>query len=434
MHPRVAAEELLTGLPDEGRPLLAEMGLPTWADALMVVPDAALVGVQDADTALARLRDHLADRVPRAAFAITRALLVRRQGALGAEHPDTLVELGVLGELASRGGDRPRAGEWLDRAFQGLRAAVGGRDLRLAIVAGHRGAHLVRSKRHAEAEEMFALAYRVREAVAPASLGRVAAQLGEVRLLQDKGADAVGPLEVAYSHYRELYGPADKRTAVRGKVLARLCVVLGEADRAAPVLRDLHAAAVAGDDGELAAWAAFELGMALFRGSRAEEGQRLVEEALRRTRELGDPHPELPARLEAWSELMLARGRPDECDGLLLEALEADRRLHGEVSAEVARRYVQLARFYRALGRHTDALGWLDPGASLMRSVHGDADRRTRSAVDLLLEVLLEEAAAARGRRDKGLALDLVARALAIGEPVLGPTHATVARARRLRT
>lgn len=431
MDARVQAAQILErALGSRGREVLAEAGLGSdWSVLTAAVPPAHLQ-TSSPTRLLQRVRDSVATRGQvRAAVVLTQEVLAQCTRDRGAEHPDTLVELAVMGALASRAGQLDRAAVWLDQALRGIRSRVESDDGRLAAVAGHRGAHLVRVGHLAEAESMFKLALRVRRGGSTAAAGRMAAQLAEVKLRQNQVAEALPYLQEAWTAYKGLYGAHDKRTLHRARALATVSVKLGELESAIPVLRDLLAEATRTSDPEGKAFASFELGMALHRSARTrEEGFRLVEAAVRFTREAGNPHPDLPRRITAWSELAARRGRAAEAEGLLQEALEAERRLFGDASAEVGARYVQLARFYRDLGRHQEALGWIDPGVSLLRSTMGDDHSATKRGCQLLLEILFEEANAARGRRDRELARELIERARSVGEAVLGPDHTDVRR------
>ena len=162
---------------------------------------------------------------------------------------------------------------------------------------------------------------------------------------------------------------------------------------------------------------------------------RAVEASLRWTREQervgGVVHPALPDRLAEWAQIQVARRRADEAEGLLLEAADVERRLSGEGSLAVAVRYLELGRFMMRLGRMDEALGWVDPAASLHRTHLGDAHAATRAAVEVQLELLVERAH--RAGRDKELAKELLDAALSVAGPVLGYVHPKVRAARDRR-
>ena len=126
---------------DQGHQLLHEAQLGTsWAEALSFVPP-EVIAVADGQDGLALLqvlrdfygaRNHLT-----AAMALTRFLLNFRRNSVGDEDPDTLLEVGVLGWLAGRGGRQDEAIALLERALEGLEQLRLGEDLRIALCAGH---------------------------------------------------------------------------------------------------------------------------------------------------------------------------------------------------------------------------------------------------------------------------------------------------------
>ncbi len=427
--------DLLEGaFADRGAAVCAETGLGgSWPEVLATAPAGLLSGVTDAEAALERLRDGWATSALRPAFAVAKALVVVRGRRLGADAPDVLVDLAALGEIAGRAGLRAQADAALDRAWAVSRSSLGGNDLRVAVIAGHRASHRYRNGDLAEADAMLEAALRIRRAVAPGSVGPTVARLAEVRMAAGRPGDALPLLEEAWRGYRAALGPDDPRCRQRARTLAATAIAQGQPGRAVDALRDLLASARAADHADEVMGFAFELGIALVRLGRMEEGQRLADEALRLTRAVRPgPHPELPRRLNAWVEITLRRGRREEAEGLLLEALEAEKRLHGPTSFEVAVRYVQIAQFCREQGRHAEALGWLEPGATLVRAAAGDSSPATRHAVGLLVDVLAEEAVAANGRRDRVLAEQLAERALSVGSPVLGADAPAVRKLREL--
>lgn len=423
-----AARRIAALFGDGGATLLAEGNLDGgWAGALARVPDAAfllpptppeLVG----ERLLTQIRDHWsATGELRAAVAATRGIVKVRTRRLGDAHPDTLVEVGALGALADRAGRTEDARAMLESAHQALRAAVGGRDLRLAVVAGHLGVHYLRVERFQDAEAAFTQAYRIRREVAPDSTGLVAAQLAEMYLRSERAELAVPLLQEAHAQMRARFGPTHPRTVSRARALAGVLHQLGKHLEAEPVLRDLYQHAVEQGDPARHAEAAFDLGMGLRRVGLTEESYRHVEEAVALTRRL-DRDPALPERLTAWARLTLERGRADEAEGLFREALEAETRLHGPTSVEVAVRYAELGRFVGERGRHAEAMGWLDPGARLLKQHLGAEHPVTRLAAENLVELLLIQARAALGYGDRGQARELK-RTAEEWAPLLGGRH-----------
>jgi tetratricopeptide (TPR) repeat protein len=67
------------------------------------------------------------------------------------------------------------------------------------------------------------------------------------------------------------------------------------------------------------------------------------------------------------ARVMASRGRADEAERLLIEAMEVDRRAHGPASVEVAQRQAAIGRFVLRQGRVEDALGWLETAVGVLR-------------------------------------------------------------------
>jgi tetratricopeptide (TPR) repeat protein len=429
-----AARRIAALFPDEGATVLSEADLPrTWELALAAVPAEWLEVPEDLDAdaqgeqLLVHVREHFSQQNQlRPALAITRGLARRRVARLGEEHPDALVELGALGALADRVGKLAEAEPLLVKAYEGLRSTAGGRDLRLAVVAQNLAWHWLRASQAMKAEQCLEQAFRIRRDVAPETTGPVAAQIGELLVRRQKHAEAVPYLQEAWERYRDQYGENDTRSVARARTLAAILVGLDRDTEAIPVLRVVLAAATREGDLEKRASIAFQLGSALENVGQREESMRLVEEAVRWTREAGDPHPELATRLSALSRMALRRGRPTEAEGLLQEALEADRIVHGDDSAEAAVRLGHLGHFYAQQGRLGEALGFLEPAASALRATLGDGHWQTRLTVEVLVGLWIQIAREAVQQRRHGDARELLLRGDALARGVLGPRHHTV--------
>lgn len=394
---RAEAARRIAGLfGDGGHGVLAEGQLgASWDAALAKVPEQRfLLPSQSShpvgERLLSRVRDYwAASGALRKAVAATRGLLRVRTVRLGAGHPDSLVELGALGALADRAGRAEDAGRMLGQAWQGLREALGARDMRLAIVAGNLALHFMRVDQPERAEPLLEQAYRIRRDLAPHSTGVVAAQLADLYLRSERIDKAVPLLTEAHAQSRERFGPLHARTVPKARVLAAVLTQMTAYDKAEPVLRDLYDHAMAQGTAEQKAEACFDLGMALRRIDKKEEAYRVLESAIRFTKQAGDPHVSLPERLTAWARITLERRRPDEAEGLFREALQAETRIHGEGSVEVAVRYAELGKFIGERGRVSEAMGWLDPAASLLKGKLGPEHPITLFAVENLVELLM---------------------------------------------
>ena len=436
---REFVEELEVLLGDGVGTLLAESGAPSMEALLATVPPpvvAALPAVDRPLRALAASRDvAAAHQQLRVAVAVSRALVRARLDTLGPEHPSTLTEQAMLGAMALRAG-RAEGGPILEAAWQRLRSVAGGRDPRVAVVAQNVAGYWVREGRLEDAEAALDTAWRIRKEHQPEGLGQLAAQLGEVRMQLGKVAEALPLLVDAHQDALRREGPDAPRTLSRAQLAGTACNVVERWSDAVAYLRPVHAALGPADDEERRATVAFELGLALDRSGVVEESRRRIDEALRLTRQMGarsgEPHPELNNRLRSMARIHLQRGRAGEAEGLLLEGLEAQRRLYGDASPEVAEQQAELGRFCLESGRDDEALGWLDAAGSLLASSLGVSHPQTLAVVEAEVELLRKKGEAALARRDRDLAAALLHRAFDLAGRSLGHVHARTRTVRDL--
>ena len=434
--------EALAGLfEDRGRSVLAEGGLgASWASALSSVPPEVLDVPVDDDRALHQLvalRDFWsAQRDLQPAIALTRGLLRIRIERHGSQHPDALVELGALGALAQRSGKLAEGGDLLEKSFNALEQVVGQGDLRLAVVASNLARHWIHAGKLARAESALEIAYRTRKAVAPKTSAMAAAQLGEVKARRNDLDGASPLLKEAWLALRERLGEDHPKTIGRAQAYSLNLIKIERHSEAIVPLRQVYRWARAQKNDDIRALAAFHLGVALDQTGAREEGWRHIEEAIRTTRGLvsadGRPHPKLAERLTTYASMQLRKRRVGEAEGLLLEALESERQVFGDSSMEVASRYATLGTFFARQGRTAEAMGWLDPAASLMRTAAGDDHPKTRRIVDYQAGMLISQVEVAIEKRQRDLARDLVMRAWTLASPVLGFESAKVRRIREL--
>jgi tetratricopeptide (TPR) repeat protein len=426
---------------DGGRSVLDEGGLgSTWVSALSSVPPEVLDVAVERDRAfhqLVALRNFWsAQRDLQPAIALTRGLLRLRIARFGHGDPDTLMELGALGALAQRAGEFEEGGQLLQKAFKAMREVADADDLRLAVVAGNLARHWIHANEMARAESALALAYDIRKRVAPGSEAMAAAQLGEVKSRRGDPAGALPLLKEAWMAIRADRGDDHAQTMGRAQAYSLTLIKLDRHSEAVMPLRQVYAWAKKRGKTDLRALAAFHLGVALDQTGAREEGWRHVEEAIRSTREMCDgeglPHLNLASRLSTYANMQLRKGRVGEAEGLLLEALESERRLFGDSSVEVASRYATLGYFFARQGRTAEAMGWLDPAASLMRSAVGDDHPKTRVVVDYQAGMLIAQVERAAAQRQRDLARELVMRAWTLAGPVLGFKSQKVRRIREL--
>lgn len=430
VRPRLDAPDLIAGLfGDNGKSLLANAGMPADWKAILGGMPMRMFMLDDAEQhpgliLLARVRDFWGDNgLLRQATPIAEAVLPRLRAAFGAEHPHTLFGLGKWGAFLDEQGRSDLAREPLEQAHEGLRAVLGGKDLRVAIVAAALGVHYGRSGRLTSAEPLMASAYRIRCDVDPDSAGQVAGYLGEIKANKDELADARRYLLEAWEYHKRRFGighPHTRRIARSAcGVLSRL-KIYGES---VEIWRAIYENDRDSGNQSRVADSSFELGIALHGLGKIDEATRMIDGALRWTREAGRPHADLPRRLTVWSTLMIEKGRANEAEGLLLEALEAEKVLFGDSSPEVAKRYVSLGHLCAQQRRNGEAMGWLDPAASLLRSSRGDQHPDTHMAVRYLVEVLVTETGDALNQGDRELASRLWERAVELALPVLGSDH-----------
>jgi tetratricopeptide (TPR) repeat protein len=425
-----AAELIKGALPDDGTRMLTEAGLPTdWATVLKRFPPNLFTNLGEGDPglrALTRLRDIWSQTGQlRPAIAATRALMRIHIERSERDHPDTLVELAALGALAQRGGRLNEAEEMLRKAYAQIRSRVTGRDLRLAVVAQNLGVFCVAKSDFENADRYLTQAYKVRKAHEGVTLALVAAQLAEVKIRRGQTDAALPLLREAWMGHLDDFGKDHPKTLARARTLARWLMAKRQYREAAPVLREVYNDTVKRGDTEQIAHVGFDLGVSLYNTWKKEEGLRLIEDALRWTRAAGDyqnPHLALPSRLTMFAQILIERNRLDQAEGLINEALECERILHGEASIEVALRYCALGYFNNQRAKSADAIGWLDVGVGILRGVTEPDDPRLLKAVVLQIELMSDKAKRAVDARDRHLGRELIARVKRLGE-MLPPKH-----------
>ncbi|MCB9671385.1 MAG: tetratricopeptide repeat protein [Alphaproteobacteria bacterium] len=430
MTPREQAAARVARLfDDEGAAVLAEGGdHPTWEMALASLPDALFeVGEKPPVQLLTLARDLWSRQGDlRMATAVTRGLIRVLVDRVGHDHPDTLAQLGALGALALRAGRNDEGAEMLQQAYQGLRSTVGGRDMRLAVVAGNLGLHQARTGDFESAEHCLAVALKIRRAEAPETVARVAGQLGEVQLRLGRIDEGLDTLEVAWLADLDTVGEHHPDTLRRQLQLAQALSRAGKHRKAVPLWRGLDAVVRASGHGERMAEIGFELGRALLHVHKREEGIRRMREALKWTRQAsegGAPHPELASRLTTWAELEIQNGRPHDAEGLLREAVEVESRVSGEASANTARRCASLGTLLARMGQTDEAMGYLANAASLLVGTEGADDPSAIAAVEATLGLVATKVEELIAQRDKDGAAVMINQAITTYGPAVGFDH-----------
>lgn len=423
----MSVEQRIAALfPDGGAKVLQLVGAPNWSALGALVPKEHRRG-----TALSialRIRDALSHRalfVPAAQMSMV--LFEHVEAKRGSEHVATLSELGVLGALLWRSGAKEQGVRRMEEAYRRLLVAEGRRSLAAGRVAADLAMHWVEANDLERAAELLTRAYRARKQHAPDSVGLVAAQLAEVHLRRGRYEEAEVPAREAWEAHLDHLGLRNPRTRVRGRVYADLLMHLDRTSEACPVYRKVLEA-IPDRSGAEYADLSFELGMALESIGAREEAYRLVESAVRLSRRIqrgdGTPRASMARWLDSYASLLMQRSRSDEAEGLLLEAVECERSLHGEVSVQTGERHLQLARYYFGVNRRAEAIGRLEVGTSVLRSVRGDDDHRVRLIVGEFVDVLREDIESATKNRDVELARAILRSAMQVSNDVLGESDA----------
>lgn len=415
---------------DGGMLVLAEGGeFATWEQAFGTLPDALFQMAEQPPLQFLTLARDLWGRNGdlRMATAVTRGLIRVLVDRVGREHPETIAQVGALGTLALRAGRTDEGREMLEQAFHALRSVVGGRDLRLAVVAGNLGLQYAQESAWSDAEHCLRTALKIRQAEAPATAGTVAGQLAEVLLRQDKVTEGLDTLEVAWLAELDAHGERHPNTVRRLLQLAQALSQVDQHRRAVPLWRTLDEIVREDGNPENIARVGFELGCALLRVHRREEGIRRMREALEWTRAVSDqtgrPHPELAQRLTHWADLEIEQGHASQAEGLLREAVEVETRVSGTASPQTARRQAELGTLLARMGRTDEALGYLATASSLLASTEGCEVPATLAATEATLGLLATKVEELVAQRDKVGAALVVQDAIATYGPIVGYAH-----------
>ncbi|MFK7928883.1 MAG: tetratricopeptide repeat protein [Myxococcota bacterium] len=419
---------------DGGEGVLRRAGLgAAWSDVVAPIPDELLqtgsAGAASAELVLGRLRDLYAKAGrSREALAFARAVYERTSTRLGASTTGALMAQAQLGVLLNKLERAEEAHPHLDAAWRGLNQHLHGPDSKLAAVA----AALGRVLRHlGEPEAALARledALRMRRVLTPGKTGLLTAQVAELRIEMGMEEDAAPLLQEAWESLCRDRGEHHRLSVDRARALSSLWLRLDEHARAVPVFQSLWAWVKDNGEPHERAQVGFDLGRALDATARPEQGLRLMEEALKLTRTLptddGRPHPDLPQRLATWARLSEGRGRRQEAEGFLLEAIELERQLYGSDSAQVGIRQAALGDLAYRMGRLDDAIGWVDAGLDLVRSGLGDEHELSALVAERLIDLLLEKADHCFDvLKDPSLGWEYVFRGQAVCLDVLGPDH-----------
>lgn len=214
--------------------------------------------------------------------------------------------------------------------------------------------------------------------------------------------------------------PADG--AETGAALGGLLVDQGEYAEAEAQLRE--ALRLFGEQGEgatlPAALAAVSLGSALEGQGEFDQAIEVLEGALATVEELAPGSPEHSGALAALSTTRFYNGDLDAADAAATEALEIDRRLHGESHPTIGHGLINLGASEAQRGRYVEAEVLFRQAAEIFEGFHGPDHLETASSLRMLGNNLVSQ-----DRLDE--AEVLLERALAIQERALSPTHPRLA-------
>jgi len=431
---REQAVASLEGLwPDGGAAVLRGAGAATsWSQIVAPLPDELLKAggtpTMVGETLLGRLRD-LYSKAGRAreALAFARAAHDRVGKRLGEGHPLARMAQMRLGAMLDELGRHEQATEHLQAAWRGLYKAFG-TDPRSATAAQLLARNLRNVGDLPAAEARLRDALTIRRVTAPTKLGLLLAQVAEITR-ELSGDEAAAPsFQEAWEVLVRERGEHDRVTLGRARVLGPMWLRLGEHAAAARVLDSVWRWASAHAEPGERARVAFDYGRALDGSGEPERGVRLMDEGLRWTRayrdERGLPHPDLAQRLATWARVNEHRGRRQEAEGYLLEAVEVERQLHGPQSAQVGIRQAAVGDLVYRMNRLDDAIGWMDAGLGLLRSDLGDENDLTALVAERLVDLLLEKADYCfEVLRDPDLGWEYIFQGRGITLDILGPEH-----------
>ena len=417
---------------DEGADVLSRAGLtPDWGAVLAPIPDVMLAapsGPEDpGEVLLARMRDLFVQAGhARIGLVLGEELVQVKMDRYGETDRGALMALARLGGMYDDHEMHGDAREALETAMAGL--STDQPTLDQAMVSEALARHYRATDEPHLAERCLSRAVRLLRIVAPDKLGLVAAQLAELQIEDERDEEAVPNLELAWRTLERVQGADHPQTLDRASLLGPLLNRLDRHEDAVEVMRPLWRHMARSEDLEERAAVAYEFGRALDATGVREEAHRLIEIAVRWSRSAEDedglPHPTLPTRLATWARLAEERGRPDEAEGILLEAMEAERNLFGPGSPEVGLRHAAIGDLYYRMGRLDDAVGWFDAGVSLLRSELGDQHEVTGVVAERLVDLLLEKADYSyEVLRDPELGSEFIEQGKWITLDILGPSH-----------
>lgn len=430
-----AREAAINRLPtlwsDGGSAVLTSAGFASWRDVVGPMPEALFLvgdGTRETITILVKLREvfRRANR-PRVALAFGRGVVDRASALIADDPVFVFTQVGALGRLLDGLGRHDEAGELLERAWRGL-SSVLGEELAVANAAQSLGKNLRNRGDLAAASARIGEALAIRRLKTPGKIGALMAQRAELILELEGDESAADPLYEAWKCLVNERGATAPFTIGRARLAAPVLHRVGRSHDAVEIFETIESwVREQGDPARLASFA-FEFGRSLDAIGKEERSTRLVDESLRITKMIGEAQggamAELPQRLSTWALMQERRGRRNQAEGFMLEALEVETLLYGPTSTQVGLRQFVLGDLTYRAGRLDAAIGWIDSGLGLLRSSLGDEHELAALVAERLVDLLLEKADECIDElNDPDTGWEYIYRGRAITLDILGPDH-----------
>ncbi len=247
---------------------------------------------------------------------------------------------------------------------------------------------------------------------------RALSRLGLLCVSQGHLADAESYLTCALERSRRVNGEADSRTLATSNHLALLYMRQGRFAEAEQLLHGiLSLAAPRREDSNNVITARANLAEALARQNRLDEAEPLYLQALEQQRRRhGDDDPSTVSIVAGLATLYTRQKQYDQAASFMIQTLEARRRLLGDEHPKTLGSLNNLALLYKAMGRLADAEQLLLQVRESKRRVLGEEHPQTLNTVNNLASLY-----SAQGRYDE--AEQLFLQVIDARRRVLGKDH-----------
>ncbi|CBJ31695.1 NB-ARC and TPR repeat-containing protein-likely pseudogene [Ectocarpus siliculosus] len=256
-----------------------------------------------------------------------RALAIR-EGALGVDHPDTIMSRACVADLYTKQGLLDKAAPLLKEAVCSFERALGPDHPSVAAALNDRACLLQSQGKHAEAEPLYERPQAIREKVLGREHPDVATTLNDrASLLQRQGkyAEAEPLYERSQAIREKLLGREHPDVATTLNEWASLLQRQGKYAEAMPLYERSQAIrekVLGPEHPEVATTLNDWAGLLTSQGKYAE-GKSLYERSQAISKKvLGPEHPRLATTLNGWANLLESQGKHDEADPLYVRALE----------------------------------------------------------------------------------------------------------------